>query len=33
VSNYAMADFLAAFRFSTEDAQRFRLGGQRIGIK
>jgi hypothetical protein len=33
VSNYAMADFLAAFRFSPEDAQRFRLGGQRIGIK
>ncbi|HEU4591971.1 MAG TPA: tetratricopeptide repeat protein [Steroidobacteraceae bacterium] len=32
-SNYALADFLSAFRFSPEDAQRFRLGGQRIGIK
>jgi DNA-binding SARP family transcriptional activator/Tfp pilus assembly protein PilF len=32
-SNYRMADFLAAFRFSPEDAQRFRAGGLRIGIK
>ncbi|HET9862588.1 MAG TPA: tetratricopeptide repeat protein [Steroidobacteraceae bacterium] len=31
--NYQMADFLAAFRFSPEDAQRFRAGGLRIGIK
>ena len=33
VPNYAMADFLAAFRFSPDDAERFRRGGQRIGIK
>jgi DNA-binding SARP family transcriptional activator/uncharacterized protein YukE len=33
VPNYAMADFLAAFRFAPEDVERFRRGGQRIGIK
>jgi DNA-binding SARP family transcriptional activator len=33
VPNYAMADFLAAFRFSEDDVERFKRGGQRIGIK
>jgi len=33
VPNYAMADFLAAFRFAPDDVERFRRGGQRIGIK
>lgn len=33
VPNYAMADFLAAFRFDREDTERFQRGGQRIGIK
>jgi DNA-binding SARP family transcriptional activator/Flp pilus assembly protein TadD len=33
VPNYAMADFLAAFRFAPDDIERFRKGGQRIGIK
>jgi DNA-binding SARP family transcriptional activator/Tfp pilus assembly protein PilF len=33
VPNYAMADFLAAFRFAPGDVERFRRGGQRIGIK
>jgi len=28
-----MADFLAAFRFAPEDVERFKRGGQRIGIK
>jgi len=29
----AMADFLGAFRFGPEDVERFKRGGQRIGIK
>jgi len=33
VPNYAMADFLAAFRFGEDDVERFKKGGQRIGIK
>jgi len=33
VPNYGMADFLAAFRFAPEDVERFKRGGQRIGIK
>jgi DNA-binding SARP family transcriptional activator/Tfp pilus assembly protein PilF len=33
VPNYAMADFLAAFRFAPDDVERFKRGGQRIGIK
>jgi DNA-binding SARP family transcriptional activator/TolB-like protein len=33
VPNYAMADFLAAFRFAPDDIATFRRGGQRIGIK
>ena len=32
VPDYAMADFLAAFRFSPDAAAVFRQGGQRIGI-
>jgi DNA-binding SARP family transcriptional activator len=33
VPNYAMADFLAAFRMEPEGADLFRQAGQRIGIK
>jgi len=33
VSYYAMADFLAAFRFSDDAAAVFKKGGKRIGIK
>jgi len=33
VSNYAMADFLAAFRYSPEVAALFKSAGERIGIK
>jgi len=33
VSNYAMADFLAAFRYSPEVAALFKNAGERIGIK
>ena len=32
VPDYAMADFLAAFRFSPDAAAVFKQGGQRIGI-
>ena len=33
VPNYAMADFLAAFRFAPEAAALFQSAGQRVGIK
>jgi DNA-binding SARP family transcriptional activator len=33
VPNYAMADFLAAFRYAPDAADLFRRGGARIGIK
>jgi DNA-binding SARP family transcriptional activator len=33
VPNYAMADFLAAFRFAPETAALFQSAGQRVGIK
>jgi DNA-binding SARP family transcriptional activator len=33
VPNYAMADFLAAFRFAPDTAELFRTAGQRVGIK
>src|SRR6185295_11243499 len=33
VSNYAMADFLAAFRYSPDVATLFSAGGERVGIK
>jgi DNA-binding SARP family transcriptional activator/TolB-like protein/Flp pilus assembly protein TadD len=33
VPNYAMADFLAAFRFAPDDVERFRRAGRSVGIK
>jgi len=33
VPNYAMADFLAAFRFAPETAALFQSAGARVGIK